>query len=105
MRPAVAFRCRSASIGAVSSMRLFVVCGDPPPSSRTRSSGVTMTTPQPPGPGLPFAAPSVKTTSARSLLLIIAGGRSALLHRHSADVFHFPQLDAVVAQDRVRHRE
>ena len=38
-------------------MRLFVVCGSPPESSR-RCSPLTRTTAQPPGPGLPETAPS-----------------------------------------------
>src|SRR5579862_3131816 len=45
---------------AVSSMRLFVVCAALPPSSVTRPSGLAITTPHPPGPGFPSAAPSVK---------------------------------------------
>ena len=48
---------------AVSSMRLFVVWLVPPQSSRSlpcqRSSA-----PQPPGPGLPLQAPSVKISTA-----------------------------------------
>src|SRR5262245_39412399 len=51
----------SAPIAPLNSILLFVVCGDPPPSSVTKSSDVTRMAPQPPGPGLPFAAPSVKT--------------------------------------------
>src|SRR5437867_9592061 len=43
-------------------MRLLVVCGAPPPSSVNSPVGVTRITPQPPGPGFPFAAPSAKTT-------------------------------------------
>src|SRR5688572_29066461 len=50
------------SIAAVSSILLLVVCAALPPSSTTCPSGVAITTPQPPGPGLPFAAPSQKTT-------------------------------------------
>src|SRR5581483_11027864 len=42
-------------------MRLFVVCGSAPPSSVTWPVGVAMTTPHPPGPGFPFAAPSANT--------------------------------------------
>src|SRR5688572_25485523 len=47
----------SASITAVSSMRLLVVCGSPPKSSRSAPSD-SRTAPQPPGPGLPLQAPS-----------------------------------------------
>src|SRR5690606_24659375 len=49
------------AMAAVSSMRLFVVWASPPPSSVTCPSGVTTMAPQPPGPGLPLAAPSLKT--------------------------------------------
>src|SRR3954469_11425658 len=45
------------SITPRSSMRLFVVCGSPPESSR-RCSPLTRMTAQPPGPGLPETAPS-----------------------------------------------
>src|SRR5690606_18189839 len=57
----------SAMIAAVSSMRLLVVAGSPPESSfsvvpsRSRAA-------QPPGPGLPRQAPSVKISTASSLM-------------------------------------
>src|SRR2546427_2774238 len=54
--------CRSASMVAVSSIRLLVVWPAPPPSSVTWPAGVTTIAPHPPGPGFPFAAPSAKTT-------------------------------------------
>jgi hypothetical protein len=41
-------------------MRLFVVSGEKPPFSVTHLSGDRITAPQPPGPGLPKHAPSVK---------------------------------------------
>ena len=47
----------SASITAVSSMRLLVVEDSPPKSSRSLPSHSRMA-PQPPGPGLPLQAPS-----------------------------------------------
>ena len=52
------FRAASASITAVSSMRLLVVASSPPKSSRSLPSQVR-SAPQPPGPGLPLHAPSV----------------------------------------------
>ena len=48
----------SASMAAVSSMRLFVVSGAPP-CSVLRCLPEISRTPQPPGPGLPLHAPSV----------------------------------------------
>ena len=57
------FRTESASITAVSSMRLLVVDRSPPKSSRSLPSKVS-SAPQPPGPGLPLQAPSVKISTA-----------------------------------------
>ena len=48
----------SASIGAVSSMRLLVVSASPPNSSLLCPPELR-NAPQPPGPGLPLQAPSV----------------------------------------------
>src|ERR1700712_4425291 len=48
---------RRPSITPRSSMRLLVVCGSPPESSR-RCSPLTRITAQPPGPGLAETAPS-----------------------------------------------
>ncbi len=57
----------SASAAAVSSMRLLVVSASPPLSSRSLTISspriARINTPQPPGPGLPLHAPSVKATS------------------------------------------
>ena len=52
------FSASSAEITAVSSMRLFVVSGSLPCSSRT-ALPYRSTAPQPPGPGFPLHAPSV----------------------------------------------
>ena len=52
------FRISSASMTAVSSMRLLVVSAAPPDSSFSVSLYRRMA-PQPPGPGLPLQAPSV----------------------------------------------
>ena len=52
------FKRRRASMTAVSSMRLLVVCASPPESSRSCAPYLS-TAPQPPGPGLPLHAPSV----------------------------------------------
>src|SRR4051794_25545222 len=49
---------RSPSIAARNSIRLLVVAGSAPESSR-RCLPARRTTPQPPGPGLPLQAPSV----------------------------------------------
>ena len=48
----------NASIGAVSSIILLVACSTPPPISKVLPPTIK-TAPQPAGPGLPFAAPSV----------------------------------------------
>ena len=58
----------SAWMAPVSSILLLVVSAAPPPSSVTCPSGVTITTPHPPGPGLRFEAPSVNTTICCSLI-------------------------------------
>src|SRR5215212_1320571 len=75
----------------VSSMRLLVECSTRPPSSVTCPSGVTTTTPHPPGPGLPLAAPSVNTTIGHTppvCSLITSDGtspRCALRHNRRTD--------------------
>ena len=53
-------RCSDSSawMAAISSIRLFVVCGSPPCSSFSVPCQRS-TTPHPPGPGLPLHAPSV----------------------------------------------
>ena len=48
----------SASMAAISSIRLFVVCASPPCSSFV-TPFQRSTTPHPPGPGFPLHAPSV----------------------------------------------
>src|SRR4051812_12826662 len=60
--PLVPKRWVSALMAPVSSILLLVVVAAPPPSSVTWPSGVATIAPQPPGPGLPFDAPSVNTT-------------------------------------------
>src|SRR5690348_10471330 len=52
----------SPRIAATSSIRLLVVSGSPPESSRSLSP-VRRSTPQPPGPGLPRHAPSVNIST------------------------------------------
>ena len=52
------FNALSASITAVSSMRLLVVSGEPPCIVLRRLPEIS-NTPQPPGPGFPLQAPSV----------------------------------------------
>src|SRR5438552_5217406 len=54
-------------IAAISSMRLLVVSGSPPDSSRSVSP-MRSNTPQPPGPGLPRHAPSVNISTAGNSL-------------------------------------
>ena len=56
----------SAAIAASSSIRLLVVSGSPPDSSLlARPVAAISTAPQPPGPGLPLQAPSVKISGTR----------------------------------------
>ena len=50
------------SMAAVSSMRLFVVSASPPDSSFSKPPQRSMAA-QPPGPGLPRQAPSVKIST------------------------------------------
>jgi hypothetical protein len=59
------FSAFSASIAAISSMRLLVVSASPPDSS-LRVPLKRRIAPQPPGPGLPEQAPSVKILDASS---------------------------------------
>src|SRR6266702_3520627 len=56
------FNASSAAIAAISSMRLFVVMTSKPDSSFSVSPKRRMA-PQPPGPGLPLHAPSVKMST------------------------------------------
>ena len=58
----------NADMTAVSSMRLLVVFLSPPPSSFS-CSPKRNTAPQPPGPGLPEQAPSVKISTLGLLLM------------------------------------
>src|SRR6478752_9122589 len=66
------------SITPRSSMRLLVVCGSPPDSSR-RCSPLTRMTAQPPGPGLPETAPS-GTSSTSGPVAATASGIRDLEH-------------------------
>src|SRR3954462_1035240 len=59
------FSASSPFIAAISSMRLLVVSGSPPDSSRSLSP-MRSSTPQPPGPGLPRQAPSVNSSTSGS---------------------------------------
>src|ERR1700754_2807226 len=90
------FKASSAAITAISSIRLFVVFASPPNSSFSWSPKRRMA-PQPPGPGLPLQAPSVKM-SIRSDVIVVAcvgrgSGREAcgkhgFLHLDGADEAH-----------------
>jgi hypothetical protein len=55
-------------MAAISSMRLLVVAGSPPDNSRSRLPRRRIA-PQPPGPGLPLHAPSVKISTSGSLTI------------------------------------
>src|SRR5947209_11964099 len=59
------FSAASPLIAATSSMRLLVVSGSPPDSSRSLSP-MRKSTAQPPGPGLPRHAPSVNSSTSGS---------------------------------------
>src|SRR3954453_16811003 len=56
------FSASSPLMAATSSMRLLVVSGSPPASSRSLSP-MRNSTAQPPGPGLPRHAPSVNSST------------------------------------------
>src|SRR3954467_12881217 len=60
---------RRPSITPRSAMRLLVVCGSPPESSR-RCSPLTRITAQPPGPGFPETAPSGTSSTSCSASVI-----------------------------------
>src|SRR3954471_16682145 len=59
------FSASSPRIAAINSMRLLVVSGSPPASSRSLLP-VRSSTAQPPGPGLPRHAPSVNISTSGS---------------------------------------
>src|SRR3546814_2777446 len=63
------FSASRLRIAARSSMRLLVVSGSPPDSSFSWAPD-RMTAPQPPRPGLPLQAPSVKISTVESLPLM-----------------------------------
>src|SRR5436853_6767902 len=86
----------SPEIAPDSSILLLVVCGEPPPSSVTCCSGVTTIAPQPPGPGLPFAAPSVKTIEQRSMRGRATGRLFATGRKFDAAVLRAALVAAVV---------
>ena len=109
--------CERPSIAAVSSMRLLVVCASRPPSSVTPPSGVIATTPQPPGPGLPLAAPSLKTVIGWWLIADVSSRRrsyrmpnycarsvTAGSTRAARRAGHQAATSAVPAEER-RHRD
>src|SRR5437879_5272292 len=56
------FSASNARMAASISIRLLVVSGSPPDSSFSRAPARTIA-PQPPGPGLPLQAPSVKIST------------------------------------------
>src|SRR4029079_4593523 len=59
------FKASSPLIAARSSIRLLVVSGSPPDSSRSLAP-IRASPPQPPGPGLPRQAPSVNSSTSGS---------------------------------------
>src|SRR5258708_24885947 len=61
------FKASRPLIAATSSIRLLVVSGSPPDSSRSLPP-MRRSTPQPPGPGLPRHAPSVNISTSGSSL-------------------------------------
>src|SRR5829696_6634389 len=67
---------------AMSSMRLFVVCASPPQSSFSWSLK-RRTIPHPPGPGLPRHAPSLKTSTTSSLMVVVVAVRPLRERRQS----------------------
>src|SRR5262245_11458212 len=75
----------------VSSILLLVVASAArPPSSVTTPSGVTTIAPHPPGPGLPLAAPSVKTTIGAIIRAIISSLTRFFRHRRAPIVKNNP---------------
>src|ERR1700761_7648902 len=97
----------SAAITAISSIRLLVVFASPPNSSFScapkRSSA-----PQPPGPGLPLQAPSVKISTRSELICIVAciwrgGGREAWGQHGLLDFEWTDEPHASHAFDRGNH--
>src|SRR5579864_9762725 len=61
------FNASRPLMAAISSIRLLVVSGSPPDSSRSLCP-MRSNTPQPPGPGLPRHAPSVNISTSGSLI-------------------------------------
>src|ERR1700750_2315808 len=75
------------AIAPISSMRLLVV-GLAPPNSSFSCAPARKIAPQPPGPGLPLHAPSVKiSTSLISIESISAGARDAAVEAQLLAIF------------------
>src|SRR5581483_8182556 len=73
------FSASSPRIAASSSIRLLVVSGSPPESSRSLAP-MRRSTPQPPGPGFPRQAPSVNISTSGSP---VSGQLSGQLEDHA----------------------
>src|SRR5580693_6171741 len=78
------FSASRALIAAISSMRLFVVNRSPPKISFSFSP-MRRIAPQPPGPGLPLHAPSVKISTS-GLSLMIRRSQAVIPERRRAAV-------------------
>src|SRR4051794_41890801 len=97
------FSACSARIAASSSIRLLVVSGSPPDISFSRAPE-RMIAPQPPGPGLPLQAPSVKISTSATISRQGSSGFQPVrqLEHHALDdavAFHF--LDREMARQEV----
>src|SRR5438876_5058004 len=77
---------------AISSMRLLVVAGSPPESSRSRPTIRRMAA-QPPGPGLPLQAPSVKSSTSGPCVMM---GRSQPVVRERCGAAMEAQLGQIL---------
>ena len=77
----------AAWIAAINSIRLFVVSGSPPDNSRS-SPRHRISAPQPPAPGLPLQAPSVKISTCDFSLM---GTRRDRGSEHHSLLNHRPQ--------------
>src|SRR5574343_476681 len=90
-----------ARMAAVSSMRLLVVSFSPPHSSFSCGPRRRIA-PQPPGPGLPLQAPSVKisTVSSVAIAFLVYDGAERLGAHHVLSPVGSDQAHAVRPLDR-----
>src|SRR6185437_12899332 len=89
----------SAAAAAVSSMRLLVVTGSAPDSSRSWPRKRS-TAPQPPGPGLGLQPPSVQISTGGSPSRKLSEAIGVLVPRGHVEAQAAQELDRILARDQ-----